>query len=250
MTDNMFGSNPSEGQSTEQVPAAPVPNQEQPAVEPAVNPAQTADPNSLFADQLAAVKTDDGRQKYADVQTALSSIPHAQSHIKELTDKVKEMEEELAKRQGMDDVLQRLESNQQVVEQPSNTGLDETSAVQLVERMLQQKEQEKAALSNQQQVVSKLKEQYGDKAESIYNQKAAELGMTPAQLNQLALSAPKAALAYFDIKDTPVQNPTVPSSVNTATLQPNQQPEVDPMAIFNGSESDLVKKWRAVAKDD
>lgn len=251
MTDTLFNSNPAEGQnSNEQVPATPAPNQEQPSVQAEVNQPQTTDPNSMFADQLAAVKTDDGRQKYADVPTALASIPHAQDHIKQLTEQNKMLEEELAKRQGMEEVMQRLESNQQVVEQPSNAGLDETSAAQLVERMLAQKEQEAKALSNQQEVVSKLKEQYGDKAEEVYNKKAAELGMTPAQLNQLAVSAPKAALAYFDIKPNPVQNPTVPSSVNTATLQPHKQPEVDPMAIFKSSESDLVKNWRAVAKEN
>lgn len=240
----MSDSNPSTNQSTSTVQETP---SSAPAVEPAVNPAQAVDPNSLFANQLQSIKTDDGRQKYADVQTALNSIPHAQSHISEQAERIKQLEAELEQRKGMEAVLEQLQSQQQPqVEQPSNVGIDATQIDQLLDQRLQQREIAQMQQANAQQVLDKLNEQYGDNAEQQFNAKAMELGMTPAQLSDLARQTPAAALAFFNTPAPAPANPTT-SSINTNVLESAPKPAEDPMARFSGTTSPGIAAWRAAA---
>lgn len=218
-----------------------------PAVEPAANPAQPTDPNSLFADQLAGIKTDDGRQKYADVQTALDSIPHAQTHIADQSAKIKELEEELAKRQGMEQVLEQLQSQQAVTETPSEqTGVaDQIDVAALIDAKLREKEVMDTQVSNQNKVLTELGKQFGETAESAFNAKAAELGVSVGFLSDLARKAPEAVLAYFGKAQASPQ-PVSQGSVNTSVLdgQPAQENN-DHMKIFQPESSDTMKKWRA-----
>lgn len=227
----------SEGNPETQTTEAPVENQAQPT-----------NPNSLFADQLAGIKAPDGRQKYADVSTALGSIPYQDDKIREQTDRIKELEAELAKKQGIDEVLEQLKSQQQPVEQPSNAGIDETTIATLIDQRLQQSQIEVTAQSNASQVLNQLTDLYGDKAEEQFNSKAASLGMSVQQLSDLARQAPQAALAFFD---KPVSNPVNPttSSVNTSVLQPQQSAPQQP-DIFNGGVSNSLSSWRAAAKKE
>ena len=239
----MSDSNPNTNQSTSTVQETP---SSAPAVEPAVNPAQATDPNSLFADQLQSIKTDDGRQKYADVQTALNSIPHAQSHISEQAQRIKELEAELEQRKGMEAVLEQLQSQQQPrVEQPSNNaGIDATTIEQLLDQRLQQREIAQVQQANAQQVLNKLQEQFGDNAEQRFNARAMELGMTPVQLSDLARQTPAAALAFFNTPAPAPANPTT-SSINTNVLESAPKPAEDPMARFRGDTSPGLAAWRA-----
>ena len=239
----MSDSNPNTNQLTSTVQETP---SSAPAVEPAANPAQATDPNSLFADQLQSIKTDDGRQKYADVQTALNSIPHAQSHISEQAERIKQLEAELEQRKGMEAVLEQLQSQQQPqVEQPSNnTGIDATTIEQLLDQRLQQREVAQVQQANAQQVLNKLKEQFGDNAEQQFNAKAVELGMTPVQLSDLARQTPAAALAFFNSPAPAPANPTT-SSINTNVLESAPKPAEDPMARFRGDMSPGIAAWRA-----
>jgi hypothetical protein len=217
-----------------------------PAVEPAVNTAQSSDPASLFADQLAEIKTDDGRQKYADVQTALSSIPHAQTFISEQGARIKALEEELAKRQGMEQVLEQLQSQQAVQETtPPQTGVADIDVGALLDAKLQEREIMAAKQANQEKVLTALQEKFGDKAEAQFNAKADELGISVGFLSDLARNSPTAALAYFN--QAPAASPQ-PSNgtVNTSVFDSKPQTEDRSyMKIFQSAESDTMKKWRA-----
>jgi hypothetical protein len=227
----------------------------QPTDVPVESEAQPTDPNSLFADQLADIKAPDGRQKYADVPTALNSIPYQDDKIREQTDRIRELEAELAKKQGVDEVLEQLQSQQAPVEQPSSAGIDETTIATLIDQRLQQSQIEAKANANASQVLNQLNELYGDKAEEQFNSKAASLGMSVQQLSDLARQAPQAALAFFDKPasnfDKPASNPVNPTtgSLNTSVLQPQQSAPPKP-DIFNGGTSSSLASWRAAAKKE
>lgn len=240
----MDASNPNDPNPTNQSVEAP---SSTPAVEPAANPAQPTDPNSLFADQLAGITTDDGRQKYADVQTALNSIPHAQTHIAEQTAKIKELEDELSKRMGMEQVLAEFQSQQAAPETPSEpTGVADVNVEALLDAKLQEREAQALAKANQDKVLARLTNKFGDQAETAFNAKAAELGVGVGFLSDLARSAPDAVLAYFgEAKATPQP---VSGSVNTSVLDNKPQVETqEHMRVFSGTEGDAIKKWRASA---
>ncbi len=232
-------SNPN-GEANPQVPA----DQAAPANAPAEQSVQV-DPNSLFADQLSSITTDDGRQKYSDVPTALASIPHAQGHIGELTNKVKELEGELAKRQGAEELLASLQqSQQQVVEQPSVTGLDAAEIENVVSNILQTKAQQDAAETNAAKVRNALSEKFGGAASVEFENRAKSLGVSVGQLTQMASQSPQVVMELFNTPDVRDPQPTVGGSVNISS-RPVEKAQPDYMAKFRGSDSDLSTKWAA-----
>lgn len=214
---------------------------------PTVAPTVQTEPNSLFASQLANIKAEDGRQKFATVEKALESLPYNQAHIKELSDRNKELEAQVAQQQGMDAVLEQLRSQQAPVEQPA-VGIDEARIDAMLDQRLTQRDTAATQSANATQVLDQLKATYGDKAETQFNERAASLGMSVDQLSSLARTSPQAALAFFDAPPAQVSNPTT-GSINT-TLEP-QVPAKDEshMDIFNGGTSGTVASWRKAAAE-
>lgn len=247
---NMFEETPQQTVAEEQQQVSePTTSEAQASPQAEVKQPETSpDANSLFADQLSSIKAEDGRQKYADVSTALQSIPHAQNHIKELSEKVKLLEAELQKRKGIEEMLERIESPKNDVATPAANTLDENSIDMLIEQRLTQRERQAIAKQNQQAVVSALKERYGDKAEEQFNAKANELGMSSSDLTELALKSPKAVLAYFgESKGSP--SPSMSSSVNTAAMPKPSEPAPN-LDWLHGGDNALVNKWRAAKPKD
>ena len=224
-------------------------DQAAPATAPAEQSVQV-DPNSLFADQLSSITTDDGRQKYADVTTALNSIPHAQGHINELSSQVKELQEELAKRQGAEDLLASLQqSQQQVVETPSVTGLDETAIESVVSNMLQSQAQQQQQEANAATVKQALTDKFGAAASVEFENRAQQLGMSVGQLTQMSAQMPQAVVELFNTVPVRDPQPTVGSTVNIpATPVSGSTP--DYMAKFRGqSDKDVKSKWEAAKEE-
>jgi len=222
-------------QPTQNEPGTPEPTIQQP------------DPNSLFADQLASITTDDGRQKYGDVSTALNSIPHAQNHIKELTDKVTQLQEELTKRQGAEEMLAALQQSQQSDPAQPADPLDATAIQDLVSQTLDQRAQQELAAINGNKVKTALHEKFGDSASKEFENKAAALGLSVGQLTSLSKQSPQVVLELFG--DVPVRDvqPTQPSS-NAVPPNTPQDPTPDYLAKFSGTDSSLSEKWKK-AKD-
>jgi len=209
---------------------------------PAPEPAAPTDPNSLFASQLATITAEGGRQKFATVDQALDSIPHNQTHIAEQAARIKELEEQVAQSQGVSAVLEELKKSQQPpVEQPS-TGIDATQ----LNALLDQRDNVASQTANATQVLDKLKTTYGDKAQEVYESKAASLGMTTGQLGDLARTSPQAALAFFTEVPRAVVNPTT-SSVNTTLTPPAPVKDMSHMERFTGGTSGAVQSWRDAA---
>lgn len=224
------------------------PNSTEPTNVPTGDPAPTTpavNPDSLFADQLQNITTDDGRQKYADVATALNSIPHAQSHIKELTDEVTRLKEEAAKNKGAEELLESLRQQQQA-QQPATPAAAEIGVDTIDERvqaLLNKKAQEDRALANGAIVEKALTDKFGDKAAQVFEAKAAELGMPVKQLTGLAQMSPQAAMQLFGEVASAEPQPTTPST-HVADPSPTPAPTPNPLDRFSGGSSALLGKWR------
>ena len=239
MSEQLFG-NPDQNAQT-----IPVADQAPAAVVPAVTPVPV-DPNSVFANQLATIVSDDGRQKYGDVPTALASIPHAQMHIQQQTARIAELEEAVAKAKGADELMERLastQSTQQAAELPSVAGLDETNVVEILESHLENKARITRAQTNGEQVREAISAKYGDKSRDQFANKAQELGMSVEELTALAQTSPLATMKLFEV--VPVRNPQ--PMVATSNIAPSTVASTQPdyMARFSGTNSELPSKWAA-----
>jgi hypothetical protein len=213
-----------------------------------VQPVVPTNPNSLFADQLAGIKADDGRQKYADVTTALASLPHAQTHITEQAARIAELEAKVNKQEGMESILEQLKSQQPAAAIPAATGIDETSLATLLDAKLAERDATQTANTNQAAVLNNLATKYGDKAEELFNSKAATLGVSVGFLSDLARKAPDAVLAYFNEAPTVPTNPTQ-GTINT-TMQQAPSQDMSHLNVFKSGVSDSLSKWREVSKQN
>lgn len=204
---------------------------------------ETPDVNSLFADKLQSIVTPDGRQKYADVETALDSIPHAQQKINELNEKLKQMEEELKTKSGMEELMKSVQSSKTAPETPSaSSGLDEDAVARILQTQLAQMEQAKVKEANAAKVREQLEAKYGDKAEEQFKAKAQQLGVDPQYLAELALTSPQLVLSHFG--DTPARNAeAVTGSVNTTGLKPSA-PERKPV-MRGATYKDVIEQFKA-----
>lgn len=181
-------------------------------------------------------------KKYKDIETALKSVPHAQSHISKLEEDMKALKEELEKRRSAEELLAELRASKEGNEGTPPSALSEEDIAAIAGRTIEAREQARLAKANAERVASSLRERFGDKAPELYAQKAKELGMEEATLNIMALKYPDAVLAYFPKPTT--QGGKLHSSVNTAALPTtgNTQPK---KSIWSGDSNTLLEAWRA-----
>lgn len=212
---------------------------------------QVASGNNLFTDQLAAIKAEDGRQKYADVATALNSIPHAQGRIRELTEEINKLKEENARMRGFEEVLSRLDGNSQEQGSTNPQALSIEDMQSLVEQTLTQRERAASAQKNEQAVTEALVKKFGDRAKALeqLKAKAASLGIGMEVMQNLAQTSPSAVLSYFNTASTDV---STPSGFGTTPMTGNTQEEADVRTMARsklfGKEDLLMNKWKAAAK--
>lgn len=243
MSDTIFG-NPDDQKTpapTDQLPADGVTPPQQSG-----NPAEPTPPVNPYATMLAGITADDGRQKYATVEEALGSVTHAQKHITDLSNQIKELEQKATESNNIDDVLARIQSQQAAEGTPPKQELDETKLAQLVDAQLTQRDKQQVQKANHDSVVNSLKTMFGDKAEEVYVSKATELGTDVATLNTLAGASPKAVLAYFNSPSQSSSGFGTSTDMNSAGFRQEQAP-TDPLDMFRSSESELVQKWRSAA---
>lgn len=190
-------------------------------------------------------------KKYQTVEDALKSVPHAQKHIQTLEQELQTLKEELTKRKTAAELLDDFKSG--LPQEPTSQGVefDQDKLVELVDRTLTIKEQQKAAQQNISTVVSKFTEKYGDKAkaEEAYNNIAKEAGLSLTQLNSLAASSPNAVLklAGFNQSTQPVPGKTT-SSINTEALANTSQQFPSAKVPKGASTKDLVNAWKAAGE--
>jgi hypothetical protein len=205
-----------------------------PSVTPEGNPPQ---PDNLFVNELAGIKSADGNQKYDSVPKALDALVHSQSHITTLEEssrqdkkEIEDLKIRLAQHDAVDDVVQRLTSNQSgpvVQDTPQPIVVDENAIANAVQQALNIERTVATEENNVSTVIGAITSKYGDKAREIVEAKAAELNTTVEGFKNLAARSPELVLALFEA-GAPASNSPTTSTINLpATSKPEdlQRPE-------------------------
>lgn len=150
-----------------------------------------------------------------------------------------ELREELAKRVTTEELFQKFQQQRQtqdqsagnerqqepVAERPSLT--DEDLEKRIQETLSKRTEQERTQ-ANIAEVTNRLIAEFGteDKANEIVNRKAAELGVSPAFLQDVAAKSPKAFYAQLGLNEAPKGTPPITrSDVRTESFQGSSGPK-------------------------
>lgn len=209
-------------------------------------PAPTV-PNVVLPDEVKDF-VGEGK-KYATIEDALKSVPHAQKYIDEQKAKLAELEEEshklkeeLAKKKQMEEYLESLkQTNHSPQPGAALPDLDALLDQKLTEREMNQKIKTNLLL-----VDAEMKKHYGDKAKEVFALKAAELGVDIPYLTKLASTSPTAFYKMFDIKDGQGSGMKTNGSINTESLT-GTQPNTQSARInkIGATTKDMVTAWKA-----
>ena len=194
-----------------------------------VEPQNTPNPDPVVT-MLQSIKNDKGEPKYKTVEDAIKALQHSQTYIPTLTDEKKRLEQELEEARLQAAKVAELEStvarllNSSPAQTSAPAVIDESKIEELVTRTISRTKAQEDAQKNTQLVVASVAAKFGDKAEEVFYGKAAEFGMTKAEINQLAASRPKAVLSLLGIQETvvPEQNrkQSTQTALNTTGVEP------------------------------
>lgn len=186
-------------------------------------------------------------KKYADVNVALQSIPHAQKHISTLEAELQAAKDELAKRRAAEELVEELRKNglpassQPAPENP----LSPEVVAQMVSQTIERREAETVAKTNISKVTSAFYQAHGkEHAEAKFVELAQSSGMSVASLNRLAAEAPAVVLRLAGLDKAPTPSTVhLSSGVNTEGFQ--QKPaELSARVGKATSTKDFVQAWR------
>ncbi len=226
------------------------------------NTVAPANPDPL-ADKLKSIVDASGRPKYDSVDKALEALTHSQTHIQQLeaeaqarTTELAQIRSRAAQADALEAVIERLQPNTQIpakIETPTNAGLSEEATIKQLEKGIEQREALKIAEDNFKAVNNQLLAKFGNdpqKAKEAVASKAAELGITVADLAALSGKSPKAVLAYFG--ETPKTVQPVTPGQNTPLVPPNNDEPLKAPAksLLLGSTSREQKAFMAKVKEE
>ena len=231
--------------------------QETPVTQPVVAPAATPttpvapvapaviDPNTLFADQLAGIKSPEGTQKYASVSDALSGASHAQEYILQLQAELATAKDAVSKGTAMTDVMEALKQTNTDPVIPTVTGLGEEDASKLFNKMYKDQQVQASNTANELDVSKSLIEQYGDKAREVLATKSIELGVTAEYFKELSRTSPTAAKQLLGLNVKTATALSTSTQVNTQALQQDgSQEPVRAFKMVGHGSNDLINEWR------
>ena len=224
---------------------------QQPAVSPATQATTaTEDP---YKTALAAIKNEDGLQKYASVEDVLSSVPHREEFISTLKAEKQAIEQqlldaklELEKRMSVQDAMSQIASTPNTAQTDQESGLRREDVYSLMKEY----ESAKSVESNRKSVSDALIKHYGDeaKAQEILAGKLSELGMSREQLAAIAGNSPKAAsqLLGLDSQGSAAVNKTVAGNVNPDAIESSTNTDIPKSKgiMLGASGKDLINEWR------
>lgn len=182
-------------------------------------------------------------RKYATVEQAVASIPHAQSHISKLESELTQLREELGKRQTTQQILDDFKSNMQPspgMTTPKEVSQDEIA--KLVEQIVTQNEVKKQAEYNSKSVVNKFVELYGqDKAKEQFVKLSQETGLPLSELNRLASTSPS---AFFKLAGIGTTTSATPAKIGSDVTTPPSSAVPVSSAVAGNSSKDLLDAWK------
>lgn len=156
-------------------------------------------------------------KKYKSIEDLDKAYLNAESHIQKIERENAELREKISAAKGVEEVLAALGqtgAQQQEEGETTPSAVDPQLIQSLVEKTIEQRESLSKQRQNATEVVTKLQEMYGDKAEEVFNIKQTELGV---DLNALAMSSPKAALAL--LANNAAQEPARRSDTGTVNTE-------------------------------
>ena len=182
-----------------------------------------------------------GDRVFSSEEEVIKKMVNADAFIEQLKDENKLLRDELeGLRQQVSELKGQIEMTQtqtveptQVTETPS-APVNPQDLAQLVNQVLEQKQQETMLQKNIREAEEAFISKYGDKAPEVLRQKASELGMTIEQLQQIAANSPQAfkKLTLGEGGEVPAQSlgtavqgsRTNPVSVGATQPQENKTP--------------------------
>lgn len=189
-------------------------------------------------------------KKYKTAEDALKSIPHAQRHVQTLEKELAELREKVNKATTLDEVLEKMKPQEKSAERPSVQELNPSAIAEIVQQQLLEEKSKEVQEQNQAQVISKLTERFGDKAEEQYINKAKELNLSITDMNSLARKSPAVVLAAFKEAESPAPSRTEANS--TTSIMPSGDDGIDrtKAPITGATTKDLVNVWKACHPDN
>ena len=187
-------------------------------------------------------------KKYASVDDALKSVPHAQKHINTLEEELAIVKAELVKRRTTEELLTELKSTSNSNDgTPPQNNFTPEDLQKIVKQTIEQNEQQVVAKNNINLVTSAFTEKFGDKAEAMFISIAQESGISISNLNRLAASSPAVVMKLAGLENKKVDSiVTKPSgTINTQTLNDNgNQTSLTARVKQGASTKDLVSAWK------
>lgn len=183
-------------------------------------------------------------KKYATLDKALESIPHAQAHIARLEQEAQELRQKQAEAIAVEEVYKKLMDSMHKndgITPPVVSGLDEASVLAILE----QREAALAAKANVTRVKDALVGKYGEKAQEVYETKARELGVSTDFLNEVVRKSPKAAEELFGIKPKDTPSGATVGSIRTDALNDSRPPAKPKSVMAGATTEDILSAWRA-----
>lgn len=204
----------------------PTPVETPPTTPPVTPPPPVTD---IYADQLGAIKNEDGTPKYDSIEKALVALTQGQLHITKLEDEsavtsieLEALREQAAKAESVDEIVARLTNAQQNTDVITPTpGVDEAAVNQLIVDAMNANSEKANREANVDLVQNTLISKYGDKAADVISAKAIELGITKEALREMSSANPKVALALFEVV---APNRDMPTSTSVNLERGPQEP--------------------------
>lgn len=190
-------------------------------------------------------------KKYASLEAALKSVPHAQGHIQRLEQELTQAKAELEKRKAAEDLLEDIKKG---ITQPGDTtpkvDLSQDVVSEIVKKVIQKEKVEETARSNQQAVVTSFNQAFGEKAEAQFIVLAKENGLSVEQFNQLAATSPDAVLKLAGLKkQTQTNVASSTGGINTQAINQPKQTETTSIRVKPGaSTKDVMAAWQAAGQ--
>lgn len=201
-------------------------------------------------EKLASIRNEEGLQKYASVEDALTGAAHAQEFIQILkAEKQAALEQLEAERKAREDAANQLASTK-VEQPPAVSGLGKEDVYSAMEEY----EQSKVRKSNRKSVVDTLVNYCnGDeaKAAELIGNRLRDLGMTREQLASLSESSPNAVYNLFNINGKSSKPEITGNTINADAVEAHvgkETPKARRLPI-GANNNHLVNEWRAAVAE-
>lgn len=210
---------------------------------------------------LMSIKNENGEPKYKTVEEGLKALQHSQTFIEQLKREKATADAEAASLREKADKITELERTvQELIKGNTNQSpgattpqtIDEASIAALVERTLTENQKKAVREQNLSNVVRTLEEKFGTEASEKFYSKAQELGLSKAEMNELAAKSPIAVVQLFGLNVNQKQSQAAPttSSFNTSVLDVSKNTDIkaNPKSTLVGATTHEIMEESRAAK--